>query len=452
MENKKVKCSSKQHDQINANIFCKECKVYMCNKCEIFHSDLFQNHHFYQLDKDRNDIFTGICQEEKHQNELEYFCKNHNQLCCAACISKIKNKGNGQHRDCDVINIEDINQEKHSKLKDNIKLLESLSETLEKSINEIKNVFNKLNESKDKLKLKIQNIFTKIRNSLNEREDKLILEVDKHFNNIYNEQIIKNSEKLPYKIKISLEKGKIINNEWKDDNLKTLINDCINIENNIKEINKINDSIKEYNLNNLEINFYPEEEGINRIIETINLFGSISHNNKNDNINFKFKKCPNNINLNEIYTVSGEKNNIITKNGVNSNYMGIICENKLEEFREYKWKIKILKTKCNAIMVGIAPSDFDINSSFYYNYGWYFNCYNSGLYSGPPHNYNNKNSNLKKVKDEIIIVMNTEKRTLKFIIDNEDKGESYNNIPLDKPISPIVHLAYKNDSVEITEC
>jgi len=44
------------------------------------------------------------------------------------------------------------------------------------------------------------------------------------------------------------------------------------------------------------------------------------------------------------------------------------------------------------------------------------------------------------------------KRTLKFIINNEDKGDSYTNIPIDKPIFPAVFLYHQNDSVEITEC
>ena len=36
------------------------------------------------------------------------------------------------------------------------------------------------------------------------------------------------------------------------------------------------------------------------------------------------------------------------------------------------------------------------------------------------------------------------KRTLKFIIDNEDECVLYRDIPLDKPISPSVLLCYKN--------
>ena len=48
--------------------------------------------------------------------------------------------------------------------------------------------------------------------------------------------------------------------------------------------------------------------------------------------------------------------------------------------------------------------------------------------------------------------MNMEKRTLKFIINNEDKGDSYTNIPIDKPLFPAVCLFHVNDSVEIIEC
>ena len=47
--------------------------------------------------------------------------------------------------------------------------------------------------------------------------------------------------------------------------------------------------------------------------------------------------------------------------------------------------------------------------------------------------------------------MDMEKRTLKFIIDNEDKGDSFNNIPIDKPIYPAVLLYNVNDSIKIID-
>ena len=45
-------------------------------------------------------------------------------------------------------------------------------------------------------------------------------------NTFFNEDIIKESEKLPNKIKISLEKGKKI--DWDDNKLKFNIYNCIN--------------------------------------------------------------------------------------------------------------------------------------------------------------------------------------------------------------------------------
>ena len=146
--------------------------------------------------------------------------------------------------------------------------------------------------------------------------------------------------------------------------------------------------------------------------------------------------------------------NIMTKTDTSQyNWMGTICENELDKsVEEHKWKIKILKTGHKYIMVGVANIDFDINSSNYNTCGWYLYCYDSTLYSGPPFNYSKKNTNLSKVKDEIVIILNMKKRTLKFIINGEDKGDSYTNIPIDKPLFPAVCLYHKDDSVEITEC
>ena len=116
MKEPKKKCSSKEHKEIQAIIYCKECKIYMCNKCENLHSKLFNNHHSYKLDKDFNEIFTGLCKYKNHKDEYEFFCKTHNELCCAVCISKIKKEGKGQHTDCDVCLIEDIKNEKKKQI------------------------------------------------------------------------------------------------------------------------------------------------------------------------------------------------------------------------------------------------------------------------------------------------------------------------------------------------
>ena len=82
---------------------------------------------------------------------------------------------------------------------------------------------------------------------MNEREDELLLEVDNKFDNILScKDFIKEGENLPKKVNKYLEKGKFIDNQWKDDNLKSMINDCINIEINIDYINKINRDLNDY--------------------------------------------------------------------------------------------------------------------------------------------------------------------------------------------------------------
>jgi len=176
----KIKCSSEEHKEINAISFCPECKIYMCNKCENLHSSLLKNYQANKLNKDE-EIFTGYCKEKNHRDKLEFFCKNHNLLCCAACLCKLKVKGFGQHKDCDICEIENIKDEKKNKLKENIKCLEDLENKFNENINKLKEIFDKIEKDKEDLKLKIQNIFTKIRNTLNNRKNQLLLDID----NIY---------------------------------------------------------------------------------------------------------------------------------------------------------------------------------------------------------------------------------------------------------------------------
>jgi len=281
MKNKK--CSLKKHSEIDSINFCQECQIYLCNKCYNHHKEIFEeHHHLYSLDKNIDDIFTGFCKEKNHNKfELNLFCKTHNKLCCVSCASKYEIQGNGQHKNCDIYILESIKEEKRNNLKENIKNLEELLKGLEESIKELKLLFEKINENKEEIKIKIQGIFTKIRNALNAREEELLIEVDKQYNDIYfNEEIIKEAEQLPNKAKISLEKGKIIDKEWNNNKLNSLINDCINIDNNINEITMIKEKLKQCNSNqNILINFnLDKNDKINSFLKMIKEFNFINLN------------------------------------------------------------------------------------------------------------------------------------------------------------------------------
>ena len=278
MEIRNAKCSSSKHAEVDAISFCPDCNKYFCNKCLKYHDDI-ENHKAINLNQ-KDEIFVDKCKEENHNDKLEFYCKDHNILCCGLCTSKFKEEGYGQHSDCNISYIKDIKDEKRNKLKENINNLEELNNKIDESINKLKEIFKQINKNKDDLKLKVQGIFTKLRSALNDKEDKLLLDIDEYYNNIYfKEDIIKKSEKLPNKIKKSIEKGKIINKEWNENNLSSLINDCIIIENNIKEINIINDNIKKYNSNkDIKIIYNIKEEQINNMIYKFKNFGNIITN------------------------------------------------------------------------------------------------------------------------------------------------------------------------------
>jgi len=291
MEIQRKKCSANKHSDTNAVSYCQACDKYLCSKCQNFHSELFEDHTIYKLDKDLKEMFINICKENNHHIKLDFFCKTHNILCCSSCICKIKNDTYGKHRDCNVCLLKDILDEKKNSLQDNINLLENLSKNLEQTIKELKVTFDKINENKEELKIKIQKIFTKMRNAINEREDKILLELDEKFDSIFiKEDFIKEIEKMPNKINSSLEKGKALQKDWKENNINSLINDCLNIENNIKEIGKINNGINKcYSNENIKINIDFKEKEINNFLEKIKNFGEIITEEGNFNLYKDFK-------------------------------------------------------------------------------------------------------------------------------------------------------------------
>ena len=149
---KQKKCFNEEHQDIDDTSFCQECRIYMCNKCDNTHSSFIKIHHTFKLNKD-GEIFTGYCKERNHPIKLEYYCKNHNQLCCSICISKLNKKDDGQHKDCEVCEIQDIKNEKKNKLKENMKSLEDLENNFNENIKELKDIFEKIEKGKEDLKI-----------------------------------------------------------------------------------------------------------------------------------------------------------------------------------------------------------------------------------------------------------------------------------------------------------
>ena len=357
METKKPKCSSDK--ELDAIVYCGECKIYMCSKCEQFHSKLLSAHQTMNLDKEDGEIFTGICKEPNHGNKLEFFCKNHNTLCCVSCTSKIGKKGLGLHKDCDVCFLEDIKEEKKEKFKSNTKYLEEISNTLKESIDNLIKTNEKIAKDREDIHLKIEKTFSKIRSKVNNREEEILAEVNGLFDKMYiDEKNLKKWDELPNAIKSSLEKGKKI--ESNDDKLVLFIDECINIENNLKEINKINQIIKK-NIDKgyKEVQFNFDEEQIDSLLGYIKIFGNISVNNFDSSIlHTNIKKQETIINWIREKTnknfIRFEKIFIMNKNGNSSKDFHKYCDNNGPT-------LTLIKTINNKIFGGFTPLNWDIS-------------------------------------------------------------------------------------------
>ena len=173
-----------------------------------------------------------------------------------------------------------------------------------------------------------------------------------------------------------------------------------------------------------------------------------------------WKECPDYVYEWNKYSVAVE-NPRIAKN-LNYDHYTIIGNTSLPLGNVTSWSIKILKSKRNdgnGIYIGVAPSDIDQNERYNYDKcGWYFDCRNSKLCSGPPHNYMypGKEYGARKgggeyvhTGDSVGVVMDTTKGELSFVLNGVNLGVAYEGIPLDKPLVPCVLLENQGDSVEL---
>ena len=198
MENGDIRCSLEKHSNKAAKVFCQDCKILMCEECNETHLDICKLHNYHQLDK----ISTDKCKNAKHISEINFFCKAHNRLCNTKCNSNPKNDLNGQEFNCEIFLLNNIEEEKRNKLKDNVKHLENELKYIDNITNKLKKLTDTIFDKKEGIKIAIQKIFTKIRNAVNDKEEELFVVVDEYFNDIFfQKEIVKEGEKLPKKIK-----------------------------------------------------------------------------------------------------------------------------------------------------------------------------------------------------------------------------------------------------------
>ena len=177
--------------------------------------------------------------------------------------------------------------------------------------------------------------------------------------------------------------------------------------------------------------------------------------------NCTWKECPDNVKKEMKYSI--DKKNPMSAKIVSDGWCTIIGSTPIPLGKVTSWGIRItrhlLKSAFGAdTYIGVAPFDIDQNEKDNHKKcGWYFHCYSSSLYSGPPHNYEGKEYGPKieekgkraNLGNGIGVVMNASKGGLSFVLNGVNQGVAYDGIPLDKPLVPCVILGKKKSYVEL---
>lgn len=443
---KKLFCSLDDHKDKEAIIECENCDIKLCNECSKIHKKYLPKHNLILMNSLESFYLKYNCSYENHNKILNYYCENHNELCCALCLCIKEDSNFGIHNKCKILSINEIENIKKQNLTQNIKKLDDLTKKLEEKKEKISNILIQQEKNKEEIKKRVAIFFTEIRNTINEREDELIKIIEEIYEkeNISNKEL-KNFEDIFKDSNYLLKIGNEILKLWDKDKKIEMIKKCINIE---KMNDKIDNFLKKLNDNESNTNFYnfyPIENEMEIFKKSLKNFGYIHKP-------FSFKLCPKDLNS---YQISGKNRNIVTK--TDNQYVGAIVDSTLEPNSKIKWTIKMLNNKIPHICLGVAPYDYDLYKKSPYNFGWTLHInsttYSPTIYSGPPHNYSGKSTSLSIYNynkcNEIGIIMNTKEGALSFILNNEKPIECFSNIPLDKPLSPVIYFDHPNESMEI---
>ena len=179
-----------------------------------------------------------------------------------------------------------------------------------------------------------------------------------------------------------------------------------------------------------------------------------------------WKECPKYVNREQKYSIYAKNPRIAMMSG-SVDWLGalfccaIIGDMPVPLNKVTSWRIKLLRSRNNngsVTCVGVAPSDINQNDCGDVNniYGWYFDCFSSTLYSGPPHNHKGKEYGPRKGRgqyvrtgDSVGVVMDTERGELSFALNGVNLGVAFEGIPLDKPLVPCVILRNVGDLIEL---
>jgi hypothetical protein len=106
------------------------------------------------------------------------------------------------------------------------------------------------------------------------------------------------------------------------------------------------------------------------------------------------------------------------------------------------------------VMIGVAPARINKEGSNYSSRGYYMNCYDSTLVSGPPTSYDRKAYGNGRLRAGAVVSVlfgadARGRRTLSFAMDGRDLGVAYDDLPRDEDLYPAVDIYDQGTVLEL---
>lgn len=376
-----------------------------------------------------------------------HLCRRHHILCCEKC----------KKDDCELVPFEklDIKTVRDDILPKAMSALESRLATndLQKNVEAKRD---ELTAKKEEIKKQLHQKFEELHNALTKREASLIAELDAICEEDCYADLSKGLSDLT-KAREIYEMGKKIQTEWDETNPKEMISTCCKVKQEANRVERLVFSADRATKETIDVKFCCDPT----FTDDIESFGEVSllRTLPDEVASYGWKApfgAPSETECK--YRVTKENPRKVTR--VNGDEWCIVIGSAILPLgRTLTWKIKIEKSVGNdgdCICMGITPFDEDESNCSFEKIGWYYNCYNGKLWSGPPHNYCWKEYGKKfeegtnmKTGDEVGLIMDTKKGNLSFVIHGVNNGIAFEGIPLDRPLVPAVLLAWEGDTVEI---
>ena len=243
-----IKC--KRHSS-KALKFCKECKIFLCEKCLTNHNELFSQHLLEEANKQQKAIVDNNINCKKHLKEFTEYCKTCKLSLCPMCIADQKIYSNHKgHTIMQYKKIIDLAKEINKKMQFStyesfIQFINKLEDNFNKQFNESKEKTIKIVESLGELIKKFLEEFKKAMEVKFNKKKIIMFIIRKVYENYYNDYKLfnngsKNIKLIKYLSKPYSEFAEINFNSELDNEI---VNKMNNLVNKLKK-RDINNSIK----------------------------------------------------------------------------------------------------------------------------------------------------------------------------------------------------------------